>query len=233
MLEDTLVIFLDESSFILRYNNNGSQAWIDTQGYSLQDIDMDSNYNVYTLSGGLNIVIVKHSSTGELLYEFKNDTNYIGHTTNPILYLLDKDFNMYVGVIIQRQAIIHNFSKEVHLLGSVLFDIKYNPTSDKENVRFMKVDDDGNVFMAGWIGTFKGIVIAKFNSVGDLLWDNVIMDVSGLPYDLILDADQNPILCGKVYEVHETTEFIIKNMIRMEMKCGWIIRVKQVLILIK
>ncbi|MBK6484699.1 MAG: T9SS type A sorting domain-containing protein [Chitinophagaceae bacterium] len=205
-------IFLDESSFILRYNNNGSQAWIDTQGYSLQDIDMDSNYNVYTLSGGLNIVIVKHSSTGELLYEFKNDTNYIGHTTNPILYLLDKDFNMYVGGNYSETS--NNpqfFLKKFTPLGSVLFDIKYNPTSDKENVRFMKVDDDGNVFMAGWIGTFKGIVIAKFNSVGDLLWDNVIMDVSGLPYDLILDADQNPILCGKVYEVHETTEFIIKK----------------------
>lgn len=119
--------------------------------------------------------------------------------------------------------------KKISNQGNVLVDVKFNSASDDIDTRFMQVDALGNVYLLGWIGFYDGMFLVKFDNSGNVVWDKIILDVSGLPYDLTLDADQNPVICGKVYEVNEITEYIIKNMIRKEMKFGQIIREKLVL----
>ena len=206
-------IFLDTSNFILRYNDDGSDAWIDTILGSLINLVIDKDNNINVLFGGPNIRVSKYDTSGDVFLEFKNDTSYYEKTYNPTLLAVDKDYNLYVAGYYSEestsigQVFLKTFSPE----GDIVVDIKYDPVADYVKPRFMQIDNSGNTYIAGWIGFYDGIFLAKFNSEGMLLWDDIILDVSGLPYDLILDSDQNPILCGKVYEVHETTEFIIKK----------------------
>lgn len=206
-------VLLDTSTFVLRYNSDGSQEWIDTILGSLSSLVIDGEGNINILFGGPNIRVSKYSPLGDIFLEFKNDTSYSNHTYNPTLFEVDEDLNLYVSGyftgsnINTAQVFLKTFSPE----GDIVVDIKYDPVADYVKPRFMQIDNSGNTYIAGWIGFYDGIFLAKFNDDGVLVWDDIILDVSGLPYDLMLDADQNPILCGKVYEVHETTEFIIKK----------------------
>lgn len=206
-------IFLDTSTIVVRFNNDGSEAWVDSTLGSLNNLVIDKDNNINVLFGGPNIRVSKYSPLGEILLEFKNDTSYSNHTYNPTLFEVDEDLNLYISGyytevnINTAQVFLKTFSPE----GDIVVDIKYDPATDYVIPRFMQVDNSGNTYIAGWIGFYDGIFLAKFNDDGVLVWDDVILDVSGLPYDLTLDADQNPIICGKVYEVNEITEYIIKK----------------------
>jgi hypothetical protein len=204
-------IFLDEAGFVVKYLNNGSQSWIDTPANSTPLLAIDTDNNVHALLSGDNIHLIKYNSLGDYLLDVKNDTSYSGHNYNSKLFVVDQGMNMYVAgeyydAIADNEIFLKKFSSE----GNLLVDIKYNPTGEEINPILMKVDLAGNIYLAGSFGLFyKGIFLAKFDSDGGLLWDNFIFDESGIPYDLILDPSQNPVICGKVYEVNQVTEYII------------------------
>lgn len=204
-------IFLDEASVTLRYNTDGAQAWIDTQGNSLECIAIDQDNNIYSVFGGSKIYIVKYDPEGNILLEFANDTSYSGHKLNTRLFAI-VDSNLYIsGTYHETGNDSKAFLKKISNQGNVLVDVKFNSASDDIDTRFMQVDALGNVYLLGWIGFYDGMFLVKFDNIGNVVWDKIILDGSGLPYDLILDADQNPVICGKVYEVNEITEYIIKK----------------------
>ncbi len=59
-------IFLDTSNFILRYNDDGSDAWIDTILSSLINLVIDKNNNINVLFGGPNIKVSKYDTSGDV-----------------------------------------------------------------------------------------------------------------------------------------------------------------------
>lgn len=204
-------IFLDEASVTLRYNTDGAQAWIDTQGNSLECIAIDQDNNIYSVFDGSQIYIVKYDPEGNILLEFTNDTSYSGHKLDTRLFAI-VDSNLYIsGTYHETGNDSKAFFKKISNQGNVLVDVKFNSASDDIDTRFMQVDALGNVYLLGWIGFYDGMFLVKFDNSGNVVWDKIILDVSGLPYDLTLDADQNPVICGKVYEVNEITEYIIKK----------------------
>ena len=204
-------IFLDETAFVVKYLVDGNQSWMDTQANSMKGLSIDTDNNIYALLSGENIHLIKYDSSGDYLLNIKNDTSYSGHTNYSKLFMIDQGMNMYVAgeyvdAIADNEVFLKKFSPD----GNLIVDVKYNPTGEDINPILMKVDAYGNIYLAGSFGLFyEGIFLAKFNSDGSLLWDNFIFDESGIPYDLILDADQNPVICGKVYEVHLVTEYIL------------------------
>lgn len=205
-------INLDSAGFLLRYDNDSSLQWINMSTFGTQGLTIDKNENIHTVSSYQNIHLRKYNLSGELLTEFTNDTSYYGHNYNADLFEVDSSLNLYVSGTYNltdfnsTRGFLKKFSSE----GDILADIKYDPTTKNENPVLMQVDNLGNTYLAGTIGLFYwGIFLAKFSASGTLLWDYVIEHDTIHIYDLILDADQNPVICGKEYDANSKAQHFI------------------------
>ena len=205
-------IYLDSSRFLLRYNGDGSLQWIDMLAIGIQGLSIDKNENIHTVSSYQNIHFMKYNLEGEMLLEFSNDTSYNGHNYNTDLFEVDSSLNLYVSgtYTVTNFNSTRGFLKKFSPEGEILIDIKYDPTTKNETPILMQVDNLGNTYLAGTIGIpYWGIFLAKFNTSGTLLWDQVIEHDTIHIYDLILDADQNPVICGKEYDVNSKAQYYI------------------------
>lgn len=203
---------LENRGFISRYNADGTQIWVDTPSTTISSLCIDKTDNLYGKFGDKNIRVIKYNISGETLLDFTNDTITTLNTPSLRVIQTDSDGNIYVvGDYSSNGGDICVMLKKFSSEGLLFWEVKYNPTEDEEHFRFMELDDLGNIYIAGWIGSYDGIILVKFNSEGELVWDDKIYDGSGLPYDLKLDSDGHPVICGKVFEVHNVTEYILRK----------------------
>ena len=207
-------IDLDSAGFLLSYNNDSSLQWINMSALGTQGLTIDKNENIHTVSSYQKIHIRTYNLSGDLLSAFTNDTSYYGHNYNADLFEVDSSLNLYVSGTYSLTDFnsTRGFLKKFSSTGDLLADIKYDPTTKNENPVLMQVDHFGNTYLAGTIGLFYwGIFLAKFNASGILLWDYVIEHDTIHIYDLKLDADQNPVICGKEYDAYSKARNFISK----------------------
>lgn len=203
-------LFLEKNGFALRYDDDGNLSWIDTI-LGVNAVCMDASNNIYNMCSNSNLTLIKYNTAGEELLYFTNDT--ITSSNTPWLYLLkvDNEGNIYVGGQFTSNGSNARFHiKKFSPTGELLWDVKYDPTDDWDRPVIMEVDHSGSIYMAGYTDN-EGIIIVKLSGEGEIVWDDFIYDGSGVPYDLILDSDNNPIVCGKVYETNNALEGIIRK----------------------
>ena len=204
-------IFLEKSGFMLRYDDEGGLSWIDTTS-GVNAICIDSANNIYNLCSNSNLTLIKYNMEGDELLFFTNDT--ITSFNTPWLYLLkvDDEGNIYVG----GQFTSNGSNARIHIKkfspsGELLWDVKYDPTTDWDRPRFMQVDNLGNIYLVGYTGTYEGSIIVKLDSEGEIAWDDIIFAQYSFPFDLVFDSYGNPVICMKIYEVNKGYDYMIRK----------------------
>jgi hypothetical protein len=204
-------IFLEQGGFVLRYDNNGDIAWIDTT-IGVNAVCSDSTGNFYNLYSYLNLRLDKYNMEGDEILHFTSDT--ITSANKPYLYLLkvDDEGNIYAGGEFSSNGANLRFNlKKFSISGELLWDVKYDPTTNWDRPFFMEVDNAGNIYMYGYTGFYDGIILVKFNSEGEMDWDDILVSEFSYSYDLILDNNDNPVICGKISEGVTEPKYIIRK----------------------
>lgn len=204
-------IFLEQGGFVLRYDYNGDVAWIDTTT-GVNAVCSDSAGNFYNLYSYLNLKLDKYNMEGDEILHFTSDT--ITSANKPYLYLLtvDDEGNIYAGGEFSSNGANLRFNvKKFSPAGELIWDVKYDPTTDWDRPRFMQVDNLGNIYLVGYTGTYEGSIIVKLDSEGEMAWDDILFAQYSFPFDLVLDSYGNPVICMKMYEVTTGYDYMIRK----------------------
>ena len=213
---------------VVKYNSDGNLVWA-RQYANPDDAGQLSNYknygfNVYAdaddnvyLSGyafnGLSheLTLIKYNADGDQLWERDIDTHAEWSEVTHNFMRTDADGNIYMAGNMRTDT-----------TGSDILLVKYNPSgdllwsrtwdSDSDYVgggyypnTELELDHDGNIYITGTITTTpevlfsEDIVTLKYNSDGDLLWEDIFngaLNDEDRPYGIVIDNAGNPYVTG-------------------------------------
>jgi hypothetical protein len=165
---------------ILKYRTNGDLVFSKSYNISKSkndhpaDLCTDDGNNLYlTGTSGNNIITLKLSSSGELLWVTINDNNHGG-----IDYSGSVTLDKYRNVIITGKISTTNSGYDIVTIkynneGVELWSSKFNGSANgnDEPVK-VKADELGSIYVYGktWNGSSNDIIILKYNSLGENSW---------------------------------------------------------------
>ena len=208
---------------IIKYRSDGNELWSRYYNGTSDGFDygyavaVDNSGNViitgvsYDIISNYDIVTVKYSSSGTLLWSKRYDAYYgsdLGYSV-----VTDDFLNVYVS----------GRSKGVDTESDMTI-IKYNSSGDQQWVKringtangndfvySMVKDSFNNIYVTGAVtgtGTLTDIVTIKYSGEGNELWNvsyNGISNGDDIPVAVRLDGDNNVIVSGKSYS--DSTDF--------------------------
>jgi uncharacterized delta-60 repeat protein len=199
------------------------------------DIALDQSGNVYVAGfayngdNGFDLIVLKYNPSGDLDMEFAYNTLENYHEKSMCL-TVDKSGSVYVAGMLNSPDYKADFLiVKFDSTGSVQWANQYAGTADDEDLPYViKVDKNGNVFVAGTVvnETGKDFCVIKYNPSGGQEWisfyDGPYSGTDDL-YGMAIDDKSNVYVCGESrglesYEDYATVKFDAKG------KQAWVAR---------
>ena len=205
----------------IKYDTDGNLLWIEkklSSGY-LYGLYIDNNNYIYVLNSS---ILIKYNSEGQeqLIINLFSTTNI-----NAIDIATDKNDNIYVvgdKYVAEKNTdiLVCKYDKKGNFIWSRQYDGKPNLSYSWDRPEFIKIDNDSNVYVIGQsIGTYTGwdIVSLKYNSFGNLLWENRFSGIGDenhggdqdLPDQAVLDKNGDLIICGESGNNNPSYDFAV------------------------
>lgn len=197
----------------IKYNANGDLIWERRYNGPSDNLDkassitLDASGNVYVTGNshqggatGQDYVTIKYNSVGTQLWIKIND---FGAADFAKKVILDNFKNVYVtGYNAGGNGTAHDFITVKYDSNGVLkWSKRYNyPADSHDEPNDIAVDMLGNVYVTGFSVGFFGnhYTTVKYNSIGDLMWDEIYLHVGALheAKAILLDSAGNVYVTG-------------------------------------
>ncbi|MBU1651647.1 T9SS type A sorting domain-containing protein [bacterium] len=200
--------------YCVKYDIDGNEEWFieysSTYGAEPGAVVCDNEGNIYLACSSLgDVVVLKYSSGGELLWEYIYDSSGGDATVS-----MELDSNDDVVVVGTCHAPHSDFlTLKLDNNGNFLWEARYAGPPDFESiVSSLWIDLQDNIFIGGYfLQNDLDIVIVKYGSEGEQLWDYIFDDDSDRLVSLEGDQSGNLFALGNSeYSSYEIDWKILK-----------------------
>jgi len=204
----------------LKMNSDGSKSWDriflgqGTQSDYLNKMILDPSGDVFVTGTGTygnnsSAVTMRYNSNGDLIW--KSLYNRIpGLYDGSVTLKKDISGNIIVAGFTDQTF----FNRDIAVikydsLGNELWGSRYGSTFLKNDITYqVETDSEDNIYVTGssqGAGTDKDMITLKFNSSGDLIWENRYSGTANgddISYDLAIDNEDNIYIAGSAIETN-------------------------------
>lgn len=169
--------------------------------------------NTQNISGRDDITVVKYNSAGTR--QWKTVNNLSGQRDHIFNIVCDAAGNIYGGCK-KGHSVANDFAVQKYNPAGVIEWTKVYDGGGNDALTDMTVDNSGYVYVSGMTmvsGQDANSIILKYNSAGDILWqqqyNNAIVNLGDQARDMVLDNAGNVIITGFTNNTNTATDALV------------------------
>lgn len=195
--------------YLVKIDKSGGTLWEDTGGLDCKSIASIFSGKIYATFYDDAVVLIAYDSSGAEDFAVRNDTSIVGNNAYPSQVLLDPDGNAYIIGYGLKEGDVDVFIKKFNANGVFLWDVRYSPSNDWDIPDYAVIDDSCNLYILCRLDQgSQGTALAKFDSLGNLIWDRIIESSAAGNHGLIIHPNGNITRAGHGFIDNKTQYYL-------------------------